>query len=57
LGKAAAMIVHRHQQGTKLKDMPVQAAKKPHLMINKTTSKALNIKMPDALLKQAEIVE
>ena len=29
LGKAAAMIVHRHQQGTKLKDMPVQAAKKP----------------------------
>jgi len=26
-------------------------------MINKTTSKALNIKMPDALLKQAEIVE
>jgi putative tryptophan/tyrosine transport system substrate-binding protein len=57
LGKAAAMIVHRHQQGTKLKDMPVQAAKKPHLMINKTTSKALNIKMPDALLKQAVIVE
>jgi len=57
LGKAAAIIVHRHQQGTKLKDMPVQAAKRPHLMINKTTSKALNVKMPDALLKQAEIVE
>jgi len=26
-------------------------------MINKTTSKALNVKMPDALLKQAVIVE
>jgi len=57
LGKAAAMIVHRNQQGTKLKDMPVQAAKKPLLMINKTTSRALNLKIPDALLKNAVTVE
>ena len=57
LGKAAAMIIHRHQQGTKLKDMPVQAAKKPLLMINKTTSRALNVKIPDALLKKAVTVE
>jgi putative ABC transport system substrate-binding protein len=57
LGKAAAMIVHRHQQGTKLKDMPVQAAKKPLLMINKTTSRALNLKIPEALLKNAVTVE
>jgi ABC-type uncharacterized transport system substrate-binding protein len=56
LGKAAATIVHRHQRGTNLKEMPVQAAKQPRLMINKTTSKALDIKMPDALLKQAVIV-
>jgi len=57
LGKAAATIVHRHQRGTNLKEMAVQAAKQPRLMINKTTSKALDIKMPDALLKQAVIVE
>ena len=57
LGKAAATIVHRHQQGTKLKDMPVQAAKKPLLMINKTTSKALNINLPEAVLNKAVIVE
>jgi len=57
LGKAAAMIVHRHQQGTKLKDIPVQTAKKPHLMINKGTSRALNVKIPEAFLKTAVTVE
>src|ERR1051326_5485077 len=57
LGKAAAMIVHRNQQGTKLKDMSVQAVKRPLLMINKTTSRALNLKIPDALLKNAVAVE
>jgi ABC-type uncharacterized transport system substrate-binding protein len=57
LGKAAAMIVHRHQQGTKLKDMPVQRAKKPLLMINKGTSRALNVKVPEAFLKTAVTVE
>ena len=57
LGKAAATIVHRHQRGTKLTEIPVQAAKEPKLMINKTTSKAMNINLPDALLKKAVIVE
>jgi putative tryptophan/tyrosine transport system substrate-binding protein len=57
LGKAAAMIVHRHQQGTKLKDIAVQAAKEPLLMINKTTSRALNVKIPGAVLKKAVTVE
>ena len=57
LGKAAAIIVHRHEQGAKLKDMPVQTAKKPLLMINKATSRALNINIPEALLKQAVVVE
>jgi putative ABC transport system substrate-binding protein len=57
LGKAAATIVHRHQRGTKLTDIPVQAAKQPQLLINKTTSKALGINLPEAVLKKAVIVE
>jgi len=52
LGKAAAMIVHRHHQGAKLKDMPVRAAK--NLC---GTSRALNVKVPEAFLKTAVTVE
>jgi ABC-type uncharacterized transport system substrate-binding protein len=51
------MIVHRHQRGAKLTDIPLQTAKEPLLLINKTTSKALNINIPEALLKKARIVE
>jgi putative ABC transport system substrate-binding protein len=57
LGQIAASIVHRHERGTKLAQMPVQTAKQPQLMINKTTSKAMNINLPDALVKKAVMVE
>src|SRR5215470_8188595 len=57
LGKAAATIVHRHQQGTKLKDMQVQAAKRPLLMINKSTSRELKLNIPEAFLKTAVTVD
>jgi len=57
LGKAAATIVHRHQGGQKLKDIAVQTAKEPVLLINKTTSQALNINIPEGLLGKAIIVE
>jgi ABC-type uncharacterized transport system substrate-binding protein len=57
LGKVAAAIVHRHQQGTNLREIPVPAAKQPQLLINKTTRKALNVNLPEAILKQAVIVE
>ena len=57
LGKAAAAIVHRHQQGTNLREIPVQAARQPQLLINKTTSKALDVNLPEALLKKAVIVQ
>jgi putative ABC transport system substrate-binding protein len=57
LGQIAASIVHRHERGTKLPQIPVQAAKQPQLMINKTTSKALNVNMPEAMLKKAVMVE
>jgi putative tryptophan/tyrosine transport system substrate-binding protein len=57
LGKAAAMIVLRNQRGTKLSQIPVQAAKQPQLLINRTTSKELNINLPEALLKKAVFLD
>lgn len=57
LGKAAATIVHRHRQGTNLRDIPVQTARQPQLLINKTTSRALGINLPEAVLKGAVIVQ
>jgi ABC-type uncharacterized transport system substrate-binding protein len=57
LGKAAAMIIHTNQRGTKLSQIPVQAAKQPQLLINKTTSKELNINLPEALLKKAVFLD
>ena len=57
LGRIAASIVHRHELGTKLPQIPVQSAKQPQLMINKSTTKALNVKIPEAMLKKAVMVE
>jgi putative ABC transport system substrate-binding protein len=57
LGKAAAMIVHRHQGGRKLQDMPVETDRDPLLMINGATSRALGVTIPDAIRKRAVIVE
>jgi ABC-type uncharacterized transport system substrate-binding protein len=57
LGKAAAMIIHKNQRGTKLSQIPVQAAKQPQLLINRTTSKELNINLPEALLKKAVFLD
>jgi ABC-type uncharacterized transport system substrate-binding protein len=57
LGQIAASIVDRHERGTKLNQIPVQSTKQPQLMINKTTSHALSINLPGALLKNAVMVE
>ena len=57
LGKAAATIVHRHQGGQKLQDMPVETDKDPLLKINGTTSRALSVAIPEAIRKRAVIVE
>jgi putative tryptophan/tyrosine transport system substrate-binding protein len=57
LGKAAATIVHRHQGGQKLQDMPVETDKDPLLKINGPTSRALGVTIPDAIRKRAVIVE
>ncbi|UCD33639.1 MAG: ABC transporter substrate-binding protein [Desulfobacterales bacterium] len=57
LGRSAAKIVDRHQQGEKLQNIPVAKAEEPYLIINKTTSDLLNIKIPEAILKKATLVE
>jgi putative tryptophan/tyrosine transport system substrate-binding protein len=57
LGKAAATIVHRHQGGQRLQDMPVQIDKDPVLKINATTSRQLKVTIPDAMRKRATFVE
>jgi ABC-type uncharacterized transport system substrate-binding protein len=57
LGRAVAKIVDRHQKGEKLQNIPIGKVKEPYLLINKTTSDILNIKIPEAVLKKATIVE
>jgi ABC-type uncharacterized transport system substrate-binding protein len=57
LGRAAAKIVDRHQKGEKLQNIPIEKVEEPYLVINKTTSDILNIKIPEAVLKKATIVE
>jgi len=57
LGRAAAAIVHRHQGGAKLENMPVETDKDPLLKINGPTSRALGVALPDAIRKRAVLVE
>jgi putative ABC transport system substrate-binding protein len=57
LGRATARIVHRHRQGEELARIPVQTVQAPVLVINTTASKLLNLTIPDAVLKEALIVE
>jgi putative ABC transport system substrate-binding protein len=57
LGKAAATIVHRHQGGQRLQDMPVQADRDPDLKVNGATRRLLDISIPDAVRKRAIVVE
>ena len=59
MGKVVAEILDRHQKGEQLKDIPVKQVYntiEPALMINKTTSNALNFQIPEALLKRAVVV-
>ena len=57
LGRAAATIVHRHQGGQKLQDMPVETDKDPLLKVNGVTSRALSVAIPEAIRRRAVIVE
>jgi len=57
LGRSVAKIVDRHQKGEKLQNIPIEKVEEPYLVINKTTSDILNIKIPETVLKKAYIVE
>ena len=57
LGRTVAKIVDRHQKGEKLQNIPIEKVEEPYLIINKTTSDILDIKIPEAVLKKAIIVE
>ena len=56
LGITVARIIDRHQKGEKLQNIPIANAEEPYLLINKTTSDILHIKIPEAILKKANIV-
>jgi ABC-type uncharacterized transport system substrate-binding protein len=57
LGKTVASIVDRHQKGEKLQNISIERVEKPYLIINKTTRNILNIRIPEAVVKKAIIVE
>ena len=57
LGKAVAMIVHRHQRGEKLQNIPVQTANEPVLVINQSTSQALGIDISEPFRSKAMMVK
>ena len=57
LGKTVASIVDRHQKGEKLQNIPIGRVEKPYLIINKTTRNILNIRIPEAVMKKALILE
>lgn len=57
LGRAVARIVHRHQQGEQLGRIAVQTVQEPLLVINKTSIEHFKLNVPEAVLKDAVIVE
>ena len=57
LGQIAASIVHQKERGATLAEIPMHATKNPQLMINQTTAKSLNVRMPENMLKKAVVVD
>ena len=57
LGKEVAGIVDRHRNGEALVNIPIATPINPVIMVNKTTSQALDIQLPEDLLKGAVVVE
>ena len=57
LGKEVAGIIDRHRKGEALINIPIATPIRPLIMVNKTTSRALNIQLPEDLLKGAVVVE
>ncbi len=57
LGRLAAKIIDRHQNGEKLSDIPIQIQNDPRLIINKTTVDIVKIQIDADSMANALIVE
>ena len=57
LGSMSASIVHQHENGTKLGNIPVQIQKNPFIVLNKTTCDLLDIDIDSIILDQAIILK
>jgi ABC-type uncharacterized transport system substrate-binding protein len=57
MGRTVAGMVDRHQKGEPLQQMPVARVINARLVINNTTRHVLQIPIPEAVLKQATLVE
>ncbi len=56
LGRLAAEVVNRHQQGEKIEEIPVLVDEAPQLLINMTTVKKLGLSIPEDLFTESVIV-
>ncbi len=57
LGKLAAGIIDKHQNGKKLQEIPVQFQENPTFVVNATTADTLGIHIDEMVLKDAVIVK
>lgn len=56
LGRLAAGIVHLHQKGNRLENIPIQTLASPKLIINSASVDRLSYKLPEAVMKKAVLV-
>lgn len=57
LGREAANIVDRHRKGEQLKNIAVQSPREAVLIINRSTSQALQVEFPQEFIKNAIFVD
>ncbi|WP_353572192.1 ABC transporter substrate binding protein [Candidatus Albibeggiatoa sp. nov. BB20] len=55
MGRAAAQVVHQHQQSGTFDNIPVQLPQQPRFIINHTIAKQLNIGIPEPIQKYAKL--
>ena len=54
MGRAAAHIIHKHQQGQALEDIPVSLPQQPRFIINQSVANLLNVSVPPSLQQHVE---
>jgi len=54
MGRAAAHMIHKHQQGHALEDIPVFLPQQPRFIINQSVANLLNISIPPSLQPHVE---